>query len=122
MSDAPLITTISEDKECVTLINTYLASGHEDQDKLIKIIIDATEKVMRYQPGFISANIHRSYDGSAVTNYVQWRSSEHWSAALQRPEVQEHINIIKERYTMKWAFYDVAYISHTVDPNTKDSV
>jgi quinol monooxygenase YgiN len=122
MSDAPLITTISQGEKCVTLINVFFTSGPEDQDKLIKIAIDATEEVMRYQPGFISANFHRSYDGSAVVNYAQWRSTEHWSAALQKPEVQEHIKIIKEHYKMKAALYQVVHISHAADPTTDDPV
>jgi quinol monooxygenase YgiN len=122
MADAPLVTTISEGKECVTLINTFFTSGPEDQDKLIKIIINAAEEVMRYQPGFISANLHRSYDGSAVTNYAQWRSTEHWSAALQNPEVQEHIKIIKEHYKMKTALYQIVYISHSANTISKNLV
>ena len=42
---------------------------------------------MRQQPGFISANIHRSLDGTKVTNYAQWRSVEDFEAMLKNPAV-----------------------------------
>lgn len=44
------------------------------QRALIDLLDRATENVMRKQPGFISANIHRSLDGTRVANYAQWRS------------------------------------------------
>jgi quinol monooxygenase YgiN len=122
MADIPLVTTISKEQDCVTLINTFFTNGHEDQDKLIKILVDATEEVMRYQPGFITANFHRSYDGSAVTNYAQWHSTEHWKVVMQKPEVQEHIKITKENYERKTALYQVMHISHAVDSTICDPI
>ncbi len=122
MADVLLVTTISKEQECVTLINTFFTNGREDQDKLIKILVDATEEVMKYQPGFITANFHRSYDGSAVTNYAQWRSIEDWKAAMQKSEVQEHIKITMENYERKRALYQVVHISHAADSVASDGV
>jgi heme-degrading monooxygenase HmoA len=34
-------------------------------------------------PGFISASVHRSTDGTRVFNYLQWETAEH-VAAMQR--------------------------------------
>jgi len=121
MVDTPLVTTISKDKECVTLVNTFFTSGSGDQDELIKVLVDATEEIMKHQPGFISANIHRSYDGNAVTNYVQWRSTEHWRAAFQKQEVREHIKIT-EKYERKMGLYQVIHVSHAVDSALNDAV
>lgn len=39
----------------------------------------ATETLMR-RPGFVSANLHRSKDGTRVANYVQWRSRADFEA------------------------------------------
>src|SRR5215208_1353637 len=64
--------TITKDNDVVTLINVFTVAP-EDQQRLVDILIDATQKVMRKQPGFVSANIHRSLDGTRVTNYAQWR-------------------------------------------------
>src|SRR5215469_11760309 len=96
LKGATMVVTISKEKECVTLINTFFTSGSEDQDEVVKVLIDVTEEVMRHQPGFISTSIHRSYDGSTVTNYAQWRSSEDWNAALQKS--REHLQLLT-KYT-----------------------
>src|SRR5215216_1642497 len=64
--------TITKDNDVVTLINVFTVAP-EDQQRLVDILIDATQKVMRKQPGFVSANIHRSLDGTRVTNYAPWR-------------------------------------------------
>lgn len=40
------------------------------------MLIEATEQIMKKQEGFISANIQRSLDGTAVVNYVQWKSKD----------------------------------------------
>jgi antibiotic biosynthesis monooxygenase (ABM) superfamily enzyme len=64
--------TIAKDKDVVTLINVFTVAP-EDQQRLVDVLVDATQTVMRKQPGFISANIHRSLDGTRVTNYAQSR-------------------------------------------------
>jgi Antibiotic biosynthesis monooxygenase len=43
------------------------------------------------QPGFVSANIHSSLDGTRVTNYAQWRSTEAFETMLQNQEAAEHM-------------------------------
>ncbi len=67
--------TIAKDNEVGTLINVFTVAP-EDQQRLVDVLADATRAVMRKQPGFVSANIHRSLDGTRVTNYAQWRSTE----------------------------------------------
>jgi antibiotic biosynthesis monooxygenase (ABM) superfamily enzyme len=65
--------TIAKDKDVVTLINVFTVAP-ENQQRLVDVLVDATQTVMRKQPGFISANIHRSFDGTRVTNYAQGSS------------------------------------------------
>ena len=77
--------TISKDNDVVTLINVFTVAP-EDQQRLVDVLVDATQSVMRKQPGFISANIHRSLDGTRVTNYAQWRSREAFEAMLGERE------------------------------------
>src|SRR5829696_6628058 len=78
--------TIAKDNDVVTLINVFTVA-QEDQQRLV----DVTQKVMRKQPGFVSANIHRSLDGTRVTNYAQWRSREAFEAMLHNQEAAEHM-------------------------------
>jgi heme-degrading monooxygenase HmoA len=82
--------TISKDNDVVTLINVFTVAP-EDQQRLVDVLVDATQAVMNKQPGFVSANIHRSLDGTRVTNYAQWRSREAFEAMLGNREAAEHI-------------------------------
>jgi quinol monooxygenase YgiN len=82
--------TIAKDNEVVTLINVFTVAP-EDQQRLVDVLADATRTVMRNQPGFVSANIHRSLDGTRVTNYAQWRSTEAFETMLQNQEAAEHM-------------------------------
>ncbi len=84
------MTTIRVGTPLVTLINVFSVKP-ERQQELIDLLVEATEAVMQYQPGFISANIHRSFDGQRVTNYAQWRSREDFEAMLRKPEARVHM-------------------------------
>jgi quinol monooxygenase YgiN len=84
------VVTIAKDNDVVTLINVFIVRP-EHQQRLVDVLVDATETVMRKQQGFVSANIHRSLDGTRVTNYAQWRSREAFEAMLQNPEAAEHM-------------------------------
>jgi heme-degrading monooxygenase HmoA len=46
---------------------------------------------MRGLPGFVSANLHKSLDGTKVANYAQWRSREAFEAMLEDPEAIVHM-------------------------------
>lgn len=102
--------TISKDDDLVTLINVFTVAP-EDQQRLVEVLVDATQAVMRKQPGFISANIHRSLDGARVTNYAQWRSREAFEAMLGDREAAEHMGEaarIAERFEPH--LYEVTFV------------
>jgi heme-degrading monooxygenase HmoA len=81
---------------------------------LIAVLIQATEEVMKKQPGYISANIHKSLDGTKVTNYAQWRTKEDFEAMLKNPEVQKHMEIAKDLSIRFEPFlYEVSYTDTT---------
>ncbi len=77
------MTTISTEQDAVTLINVFTVAP-EDQQRLLDLLIEATEEVMN-EPGFLSANLHKSLDGTKVTNYAQWRSRDDFEAMLSTP-------------------------------------
>jgi antibiotic biosynthesis monooxygenase (ABM) superfamily enzyme len=62
--------TIETGRDILTLINVFTVAP-EKQEELVDLLIEATEQTMRHLPGFISANIHKSYDGRRVVNYTQ---------------------------------------------------
>ena len=102
--------TIAKENDVVTLINVFTVAP-EDQQRLVDVLVDATQAVMRKQPGFVSANIHRSLDGTRVTNYAQWRSREAFEAMLQNQEAAEHMGEaakIAERFEPH--LYEVSFV------------
>jgi heme-degrading monooxygenase HmoA len=82
--------TIAKANDVVTLINVFTVAP-EDQQRLVDVLVEATQAVMRKQPGFVSANIHKSLDGTRVANYAQWRSKEAFEAMLRDREAAEHM-------------------------------
>ena len=65
--------TIRADSPVVTLINVFTVEP-ENQGRLIEAWQSSTDEVIRHLPGFVSANIHASLDGTKVVNYAQWES------------------------------------------------
>ena len=73
------MTQISQSNDVVTLINVFTVAP-EDQQHLLDLLVEATESVMNKLPGFVSANLHKSFDGTRVINYAQCRSAEAFEA------------------------------------------
>ena len=86
---------IRANAEVVTLINVFTVDP-VNQPRLVELWQQATDEVMCYQPGFISASIHRSYDGTKVINYAQWEDREAFTAIFQDPEASAHLTKLAE--------------------------
>lgn len=80
-------TTISANDTVVTLINVFTVEPSR-QRQLVELWQRATDEVLRHLPGFVSANVHRSFDGTKVVNYAQWQSREAFQAMLGNPEAR----------------------------------
>jgi len=81
---ADLMIHISTKSSVVTLINVFTVDPTH-QHRLVELLIRATEVSVRHAPGFVSASLHRSLDGTKVTMYAQWRSVEDYQAMRQDP-------------------------------------
>jgi quinol monooxygenase YgiN len=92
------MTTISTKSDVITLINVFTVEP-EDQRRLIELLAEATEVSVRRAPGFVSASLHRSTDGTKVTMYAQWRSIDAYQAMRQDPDplpfLQEALTIAR---------------------------
>jgi quinol monooxygenase YgiN len=104
-------TTIRADSEAITLINVFTVRP-KDQDRLVQLLIEATENTMKGIQGFISANIHKSLDGERVTNYAQWRSREAFEAMLKNPVAQKHMAPIQQIASNEPHLYSVVDVHH----------
>jgi quinol monooxygenase YgiN len=85
------MTTIEQHSPHATLINVFTVE-RERASELAALLSDATDKVMRHAPGFVSANIHVSTDGRRVVNYAQWESAEAMQDMLADPAAREHMS------------------------------
>ena len=90
--------TISKESGLITLINVFTVEP-ANQRRLIELLNEATEVSVRRAPGFVSATLHRSTDGTKVTMYAQWRSIDDYQAMRQDPTplpfFQEALTIAK---------------------------
>ena len=82
--------TIRKGRDVLTLVNVFSVRP-ENQQKLVDMLVEATDETMKKMPGFISASIHRSLDGTKVVNYAQWRSKTDFDAMRQNPAAQPHL-------------------------------
>lgn len=63
----------------ITFVNVFTVVPEKQQDAL-QAIQQVYSEVVRHQPGFISAKLLQSQDGTRVTAIAQWESEEHLQA------------------------------------------
>ena len=84
------MTTIAENTGFVTLINVFTVEP-ENQQELVTLLARATDTSVRQVPGFVSATLHSSVDGTKVTMYAQWQSVEHYQAMRSNPVASPYL-------------------------------
>ena len=77
-------------RRLMTLVNVFTVKP-DKQAELADLLVRATDETMRHLPGFISASIHRSVDGTRVINYAQWRSQADFAALKDNPKARPHM-------------------------------
>jgi Antibiotic biosynthesis monooxygenase len=88
------MTTISAKSDVMTLINMFTVEP-ANQRRLIELLTEATEVSVRRAPGFVSASLHRSTDGTKVTMYAQCDYQAMRQDPAQLPFLQEALTIAK---------------------------
>jgi quinol monooxygenase YgiN len=73
-----------DDGDGVVLINVFTVEP-ANQQRLVDLLTRATDGFVNRAPGFISATLHRSTDGTNVTMYARWRSAEDYQAMRGDP-------------------------------------
>ena len=102
---------IRADAPVVTLINVFTVDP-VDQQRLVEAWQRATDDLMRHLPGFVSANVHRSLDGTKVVNYAQWESQEAFTAMLQNPDAGPYLTELSEIGTPAPVLCEVVSVHH----------
>ena len=114
------MTTIQKDggSNLATVINVFTVIEPANQQRLVDILVEATEKVMNKEEGFISANIHKSLDGTHVVNYAQWKSKEAFEKILNNPKVIVHMNEISTIAKGESRLYEVVFVDDSGSSNS----
>src|SRR5215475_2864841 len=85
-----LSTQIDSHAGPVILINEFNVKP-DDVDQFLKVWA-ADSAIMKRQPGFICAQLHRGIAGSCVfLNYAVWESTEHFKRAFTHPEFRSQL-------------------------------
>lgn len=114
------MTSIDKTRKLVTMIHVFTVAP-ENQQLLLDILVRATENVLKFQPGYISMNIHKSLDGMRVTNYEQWASLEALEAGTLKnlalaPYIAETSKISKaEMHLYQVEYTDQAASARQID-------
>ncbi|HWD04440.1 MAG TPA: antibiotic biosynthesis monooxygenase family protein [Amycolatopsis sp.] len=105
------MTTIDPTADIATLINVFTVDPDRQQE-LVSVLSTATADTIRHCPGFISANIHASTDGTRVVNYAQWSSAEAMQAMLADPACRPHLTAAAALATFEPHLYTVSSVHH----------
>lgn len=102
------MTSIHKDSNIITLINIFTVDP-QNQQRLVDMLVETTEQIMNIQEGFISANIHKSLDGTKVVNYAQWKSRDAFEKMLNNPKAMIHMNDVLNIAKSDGRLYDVVF-------------
>lgn len=80
----------------------------EHQQQLIDLERENVEIALEH-PDLISANFHRSLDGTRTANYGQWRSLDNFEALLKEPKYESVREYWKGLAENEFHFYEVVH-------------
>ena len=103
------MSTIHANRGIVTQINVFKVPSPDRQQPLIELLKQAAQSV-RDVPGWMSANIHRSLDGTRVVNYAQCDSTESWQAVMRKLEEGGYLRANKAFGIPEPGLYEVVFV------------
>jgi quinol monooxygenase YgiN len=99
-------TEISTGNNFLTLINIFTVDP-ANQQKLVDLLIAATEESVTKIAGFISSSLHKSLDGTKVTMYAQWRSLTDYQNMRNNPTASPYLEQALQMATFESGMYEV---------------
>jgi quinol monooxygenase YgiN len=103
-----MLTIVTGDRP-MTVINVFTVAPQQ-QGRLIELLTEATESSIRHLPGFVSAALHRSLDGSKVTMYAQWATPEDYERMRARPDASPVLAEALSIARFEPGFYEVTRV------------
>jgi quinol monooxygenase YgiN len=95
-----------EKNKPIVLINVFTVKPG-NQQRLLDLLARATDGSVSSAPGFMSATLHRSLDGTKVTMYAQWRSAEDYEAMRQDPGARPFLDEALSIATFEPGMYEI---------------
>jgi len=91
----------------ITQVNVFTVLP-ENQQRLIDLLVEAANSV-RDVPGWLSASLHRSLDGTRVVNYAQCENYEAWERVMAKLREGNYLERNKELAVAAPGLYEVVY-------------
>jgi quinol monooxygenase YgiN len=113
--------TISNDAKLVTFINVFTVEP-ANQQRLVDLLAHATVVSVRHAPGFVSATLHRSLDGTKVTMYAQWRTIEDYQAMRSNPASRDYLQEALAIAKFEPGMYELVESYLPADKSTRDEM
>ncbi|MEW7290563.1 antibiotic biosynthesis monooxygenase family protein [Aquimarina sp. 2304DJ70-9] len=85
---------IRANTDVFTVINV-ITPKEGQQEEIVQLLQKGMTETMRYQPGFVSANIHKSLDSEHVVVYAQWKDAASLQQAVQLIEAGKAPNMLE---------------------------
>jgi quinol monooxygenase YgiN len=114
----PPMPVISKDARRLTVINVFTVSP-DQQARLLELLARATQSSVRHVPGFVSAALHRSLDGTKVTMYAQWRTAEDYQRMRSRSDTSPFLAEAMTLATFDPGLYEVVEVFAPDDAHTR---
>ncbi len=107
---------INADKEILTVINV-ITPKEGQQEKIVALLQKGMTQTMRYQKGFISANIHKSMDSEHIIVYAQWKDANSLQEAVKLIEAGKAPSMLEvfSNSTPDYHPYDVISVNLAAD-------
>jgi len=103
------IATISLKESHLTLINVFSVEAPKQQE-LVDLLTLATESSVSKVAGFVSASLHKSFDGTKVIMYAQWRSMADYQNMRNNPDASPYLLQALEFATFEPGMYEVVQV------------
>ena len=87
----------------------FIDVSPEKSQEIIKVFSNYYKNVLQNMNGFVSANLHKSNDGTRIVNYVQWDSFDGLSSLFKNETAQEFNKELKEISAPDWNLFKVVY-------------
>jgi trans-aconitate methyltransferase len=107
--------TIVANNGIITQINVFVVTP-DRQDELVRALEEAAEIACQV-PGWVSASVHKSFDGTQVTNYAQSTSHESWDLMMEKLLAAGIIQRLNEIATPAPRLYECVYTAEV--PNAE---